>query len=106
MIQKLRIIPFWTFVLDIFSAILSAGNSEITDTETRTKDGPCAWVCAKTPRLIDSSHRAGGLDLLGGVKLMKGVRVLFCRLESDLGVSTATEDIHALDCDSCEWGLS
>lgn len=99
MIQKLRIIPFWTFVLDLFSVIPSAGNSEITDTETRTKDGLCMWVCVKTLRPTDSSNRAGGLDLLGGVKLMKGVRVLFCRLESDLGVSTAAEDIHALDYD-------
>lgn len=58
------------------------------------------WVCVTALRLIDSSNQTGGLDLLGVVKLMKGVRALFCRLESDQGVSTATEDIHALDCDS------
>lgn len=80
-VQNLRIIPFWTFVLDVFSAIRSAGNSEITDTETRTEDGLCMWVCVTTLRLIASSNRTGGLDLLGVVKLMKGVRALIVDLK-------------------------
>ena len=69
------------------------------------------WVSVKTPRMVGIYNRAGGLDLLVGVKVVKGVRcaiswVLFGKRERDLGESTAIEVIHALDWDSCVWVLS
>lgn len=56
------------------------------------------WVSVKKLRFEGNYNGAGGLDLLVGVKVVKGVSwVLLGKLERDLGGSTAIEVIHVLD---------